>query len=131
MMDVEVKRKKKKPIAVRRNDYDKNSQDVKLLIGFPVLAIKTNKKLGIYNSDSFKVIKLTPLTLRNINTNEDLAVSLDIFRDHLDINFCTTIHRVQGDTIRESYTVHEWHKMSKRMRYGKETKEEATSYKEE
>ena len=64
-MKSELKAKKKKSIFIERNPEDLNSQDVRLMVGTPVMAIKTGKNLGIFNGDTFLVSKLEPLTLKD------------------------------------------------------------------
>lgn len=47
MMELETKRLKKQPLKISKQEDNKNSQDVKLLPTFLVMAFKTNKKIGI------------------------------------------------------------------------------------
>lgn len=41
------------------------------------------------------------------------AVTIDIgaFHTNFLINYCSTTHKVQGDTITEDFTIWDWHRM--------------------
>ena len=47
MMDIYVKRRKQKPLELPKLKYDKNSQDMRLLPGMPVIARVNNKSFDI------------------------------------------------------------------------------------
>lgn len=118
MMDIETKRLKKQPLKISKQEDNKNSQDVKLLPTFPVMAFKTNKKLGVYNGDTFVVKKIKPsLVLKNTLNNEIITITTDIFRCHFYINFCSTIYKSQGSKINVPYTIHQWNSLSNEAKY--------------
>jgi len=55
MVDIYVKRKKQKPLELPKLNYDKNSQEVKLLTGTPIIAGINNKMNDIYNNELFTI----------------------------------------------------------------------------
>jgi len=116
-MKSELKAKKKKSIFIERNPEDLNSQDVRLMVGTPVLAVKTTKKLGLFKGDTFVVSKLEPLTLKDTLSKEKIEISKEIFKSHFYVNYATTCHRIQGETITEPFTIWEWEKMDSRYKY--------------
>ena len=55
MMDQTIKAKKVRALELKKLYYDPNSQDVKLCAGMPVIARKNDKKLNIYNNETFTI----------------------------------------------------------------------------
>jgi ATP-dependent exoDNAse (exonuclease V) alpha subunit len=94
-----------------------NSQRVKLIPGTPVIAMKGNKTLAVIKGDTFKFTKLKPLTVKDIKTRKVTVVSSELFQDYFYVNFCTTSHKIQGQTIKEAFTIHEFERMRKKMKY--------------
>jgi hypothetical protein len=116
MMELD-KLKKKKMLFVENNASDKNSQDVRLMNGTPVMAIRNNKSMGFVNGSTFRVKSIEPLILKDTIANEDITINKDIFKEYFYVNYCSTVHRCQGETITEPFTIHEWNRMDTRMRY--------------
>jgi ATP-dependent exoDNAse (exonuclease V) alpha subunit len=53
-------------------------------------------------------------------TNEqgkNLIIKNNEFQKLFRVAYCTTIHSVQGMSIGEFYTLHEWHKYDQRLKY--------------
>jgi hypothetical protein len=59
MMDQVVKQKNKKPLCLPKLQYDKNSQDVELLAGMPIIARVNAKKYDVFNNEMFIITKIT------------------------------------------------------------------------
>ena len=59
MMQQVVKQKKKKPLRLEKLFYDKNSQNVELLPGMPIIARINEKKLDIFNNELFTIKTIT------------------------------------------------------------------------
>lgn len=103
------KLKKKKTIRIEANKDDPNSQDVLLMVGTPVISNRNYKKLGLVNSATFIVKKIEPLILLEDTVTKDrIEITVEQFRLYFWVNYCSTVHRVQGDSIREPFTIHEW-----------------------
>ncbi|KAI9326614.1 hypothetical protein BDR26DRAFT_941086 [Obelidium mucronatum] len=112
------KLKKKKMLRIEANNDDPNSQDVLLMVGSPVISNRNYKKLGLVNSATFVVKKIEPLLLlEDTVTKDKIEITVGQFRLYFWVNYCSTVHRVQGDSIREPFTIHEWSRMAKDMRY--------------
>ena len=116
-MDLDVKSKKKKPLVIEAKSSDLNSQRVKLIPGTPVIAMKGNKALTLIKGATFKVTKLNPLTVKDLKTKKVTVISQELFQEYFYVNFCTTSHKIQGQTIKEEFTVHEFKGMRKEMKY--------------
>jgi hypothetical protein len=116
MMDLD-KRKKKKMLFIEKNALDKNSQDVRLLKGTPVMAIRNNKPAGFVNGMTFTVKSIDPLVLKDTLFEGEITITKEMFQSHFYVAYCTTVHKAQGMTIREPYTIHEWSQMDTTFRY--------------
>ena len=55
MMDIFVKRKKQKALELPKLEYDKNSQDVRLLPGMPIIARINSTINEILNNELFAI----------------------------------------------------------------------------
>jgi ATP-dependent exoDNAse (exonuclease V) alpha subunit len=51
--------------------------------------------------------------------NEHAKVDMDTkdFHRHFYVAYAITIHKSQGQTYNKPYTIHEWNKLDKRLRY--------------
>ncbi len=101
-------------------EEDKNGrggQDVKLMIGMPVYAITTDKKIGIYNSETFTVSAVGEGLVVLTNNKKELEISASKFQKSFVVGFAKTSHKAQGETIREPYCIWEWKMMSPNMKY--------------
>ena len=104
-------------VAYTGNDTTgRGGQDVKLMVGMPVYAIRTDKKIGIFNSEKFKVSGITD-GVSLIGENKTIHVSCEDFMYRFVVGFATTTHKCQGITINEPYAIWEWRVMSTRGRY--------------
>jgi hypothetical protein len=99
-MDLDVKLKKK-PLIIEAKGNDLNSQRVKLIPGTPVIAMKGNKTFAVIKGATFKVTKLNPLTVKDLKTTKVTVISPELFQDYFYVNFWTTSHKIQGQTIKE------------------------------
>ena len=81
------------------------------------MAVKTTKKLGLFNGDTFVVNKLEPLTVKDTISKEKIEISKKNFKSHFYVNYATTCHRIQGETITEPFTIWEWEKMDSSYKY--------------
>ena len=114
MMQKEVTRKKgKKALPLKKLYYDKNSQDVRLLSGTPIISRINKKELDLYNNETF-IIKEIQYSKENIVVVDDedptrtLDVPFNLFQRLFYVAYCITIHKSQGTTFDFPYTIHEW-----------------------
>ena len=99
-----------------KDSTGRGGQDVKIMVGMPVYAIRTDKKMGIFNSEKFKVSGIVDgLTLTN--DTKQIQVSCEDFMHRFVVGFASTTHKCQGITIHEPYAIWEWRVMSTRGRY--------------
>ena len=113
----EDKKKKKKMKRINANSDDPNSQDVALMKGTPVMAMKNCLSKGFVNSDTFTCTDVSPLTLQNDQTKQLILLDDHDFINNFYVNYCCTVHKMQGETFNTAFTIHEWERMRKRMRY--------------
>jgi ATP-dependent exoDNAse (exonuclease V) alpha subunit len=120
-MEKARKLKKKQPaiLKLKKLDYDKNSQDVELLAGMPVIARVNNKLYGISNNETFKIISVdsTRIRVRSDITDETKEIGLSEFQTLFYLAFCITVHKSQGCTFDHPYTIHEWDLFDWRLKY--------------
>ncbi|KAI8845987.1 hypothetical protein BJ741DRAFT_573015 [Chytriomyces cf. hyalinus JEL632] len=112
------KLKKKKMIKLEANKDDPNSQQVLLMVGTPVIAHRNYKSLKIVNCATYSVRKIEPLiVLEDTLTKETIEINEEQFQLYFRVNYCSTVHKMQGDSIQEPFTIHEWNRMEDDMRY--------------
>jgi 5-methylcytosine-specific restriction protein A len=100
-------------------DYDPNSQDVKLIVGTPIIARKNCVQMEIANNETFdiKAIKHKIKIVTISDGSRELDIKFDDFKKLFNPAYAITCHKSQGTTFNHAYTVHEWNKMSTRMKY--------------
>ena len=123
MMDKLVLHKKgKKSLNLDKLSYDKNSQDVRLLAGTPIIARTNRLDMNIYNNECF-TIKEIQHSKGNILITDDCGetkgIPMYLFQKLFYVAYCITIHRCQGATYDHAYTIHEWDhpKFDNRLKY--------------
>jgi ATP-dependent exoDNAse (exonuclease V) alpha subunit len=119
IMDKVIKQKKKKYLELKALPYDGNSQDVKLIAGTPVIARVNNRQLDIVNNQTFVITKVnfSNSTIELDDDGESVTVEFDCFQRLFYVGYCLTIHKCQGCTFNQSYTIHEFDRLDKRLRY--------------
>jgi len=112
---------KKEPncLNLRALDYDPNSQDVKLIVGTPIIARKNCVEMEIANNETFdvKAIKHKIKIVTISDGSRELDIKFDDFKKLFNPAYAITCHKSQGTTFNHAYTIHEWNKMSTRMKY--------------
>lgn len=100
------------------NPKDYNSKrgqtkQLKFCVGTPIIARRSNKDLGISKNEMFYITDKDKIQLCK-KTDPDFIVEVD--EKEMMINFlsgyCITIHKSQGDTYTEKYTIWDWSKIS-------------------
>ena len=98
---------------IAKNKKNNKSQDMWLSVDTPIMCVKHNKDLNLKNGKMYNLSSIQKDTIKvDVNTFTD-----DGFAEHFVVAFAVTNHKVQGITIRESYNIYEWDKMTKRERY--------------
>ena len=54
-----------------------------------------------------------------IRPDGEYIYSIDkiIFNKYFRLNYCSTIHKAQGETIRDNFNIYEWNIMNEKMKY--------------
>jgi hypothetical protein len=106
----------KNHITIKPYVYDKNSQEMKIAVGMPIIGRINFKEYRIVNNEVYHVESIDRKR-KVINISNGEAIPIIYFSRWFYMAFATTTHKSQGATIREAYTIHEWNKMNERLRY--------------
>jgi ATP-dependent exoDNAse (exonuclease V) alpha subunit len=85
--------------------------------GMPVIARINQKSLGIVNNEMYKVKRIKADTVVFANEMKDVEVKISSINRTFNLAFCLTVHKSQGQTFNEPYTIYEWGKMDSTLRY--------------
>ena len=96
---------------------DDRTQDVLLYVGCPVIAKKNCKNKGFVNNDQFVISHINNEYMTLLEDERTIEIKTEDFQRHFCVAYCITTHSSQGATIDKSYTIHEFDKMDKRLRY--------------
>lgn len=105
-------------IKIEKLDYDIRSQSYRLSIGMPLIARKNIKKLKLTNNATYNVTDITNKEITVIDTKmESIKIPIEVFNQCFYLAFCITIHKSQGETYDEPYSIHEWDRLCKTKKY--------------
>ena len=101
-------------IPVREGDKD-TGQDMYIYNGLPLIARENDNKTGLYmNNETFTVKNVDNeyiyVSSERCDDNgevyeNDMEVDIGSVQKKIYLNYCTTIHKVQGTTIKEAFTI--------------------------
>jgi hypothetical protein len=123
------KLKKEGDLFIPENTYDEYTQDMYLYAGMPIIAKQTKRdgeELLFANSETFVIGDIDDkyISVYNERPNENdvkemyvYACPIEEFRDYFLMNYCSTTHKSQGETITENYTIYDWKYMCKKIKY--------------
>lgn len=105
-------------------DEDNQSQDIFIYEELPMIS-RLNKGDDLCNNERFVVKSIgNEIVLESIRANEEGEAEKHIFKCSLEelqkymlCAYCMTTHKSQGITIEGALTIHDWDKMSKKLRY--------------
>ena len=85
----------------------------------PIIARKNNKNLNIFNNETFKIKAIQKSKGIIIIEDEGRTQNIpyDDFQTMFYVAFCITCHKSQGSTFDNKYTIHEFNKYDKRLKY--------------
>ena len=121
--------KKEGDLFIAENVNDEYTQDMYVYEGLPVIACKTKRdgdEILFANSESFTVGNVDDeyITIWNERPDENgekeifmYDCPIEDFREYFLMNYCSTTHKSQGDTITENFTIYDWKHMSEKLRY--------------
>ena len=108
MMEKVAAERKCKPLTLEKLEYDKNSQNVQLLSGMPMTARVEDKSIGFVNQ-TFTIKKIDQVAgiiiIKDATQTMDSPIT-DIQRLFY-VAYCITVHKSQGETYNDPYTIHE------------------------
>lgn len=116
-------------LFIASDDDDEMSQDMWIYKGLPVICKKNDNKGGDYlNNETFVVDSFddTNIYITNERVNDDeeiytryLPIKIEDFTKLLYLNYCSTIHKYQGTTIKEPFTIWDWNhpRMNTKAKY--------------
>jgi ATP-dependent exoDNAse (exonuclease V) alpha subunit len=73
--------------------------------------------MELINNEQFIVNKVTHDMVYFKNDEKDLKISLDKFQEYFYPAYCITIHKSQGQSYNFPYTIHEFNRLDKRLKY--------------
>ena len=110
MMEQVVKQNKKKPLRLDKLFYDKNSQDVELLPGMPIIARIIEKKLDIFNNELFTIKTITKDDIIVYDEEQEITIPIKQFQRLLYVAYCRTVYKSQDSTCDYGYSIHEFNR---------------------
>jgi ATP-dependent exoDNAse (exonuclease V) alpha subunit len=107
-----------KTAELKKYKFDGNSQDITVVAGMPIIARKTTATLDILNNETFKINKVESMTITIENfEGTKTQIKKEDFTRLFHLAYCLTVHKSQGETYSNNYTIYEWFKFSDRMKY--------------
>ena len=110
--------------------YFKQSQDMYLYENLPVIAMRTlfdkEGNLLFANSETFNICFIGDEEIGLYNERPDengnkegynLSMPIEDFNKYFLMNYCSTTHKTQGETITENFTIYDWDAMDTKLRY--------------
>jgi ATP-dependent exoDNAse (exonuclease V) alpha subunit len=104
-------------IKIKKLHYDDNSQDMEVCVGMPIIARVNNKKQDIINNKCFTINSIDDVYIEVCNEFKTIKIEIEYFNRIFYLAFCITIHKSQGASFEDKYTIHEWGRLNKRLRY--------------
>lgn len=103
-------------IPLRENDIQ--GQDIYIYKGLPLIARENDNKKNMYlNNETFEVLDYDNdnVLLQSERVDENgkiekhvIDINVNNIQEYFYLNYCTTIHKVQGTTIRDNFTIWDW-----------------------
>ena len=116
-MDAEKVNYHGKKYILEANFHDCDSQEVTLYPKLPIICKKNDETMELINNEQFYVSKLTDTSVRIKNENKTLIIDMDKFQEFFYVAYCITIHKSQGQTFDFPYTIHQWNRLDKKLKY--------------
>ena len=121
------KQKENGSLFIKADDEDEMTQDIYLYSGLPLIA-RRNTQGGeeMINNEKFILDGYDNeyLHLSSERPNEEgdqtihkIDVKINDIHKYFLLNYCSTTHKAQGETIRENFTIYDFNLMSKKCKY--------------
>jgi hypothetical protein len=123
------KKKKDGDLFILADEENDKTQDMYIYEGLPVIAMKTKHdgdNILFANSETFNVGNIDneyiSLCCERPDENGEKEIyiydcPIEDFRDYFLLNYCSTTHKSQGETITEEYTIYDWDCMTTKIKY--------------
>ena len=108
--------------------FDPHSQDVILCKNTPIISKINNIELEIVNNEQFTIDKVSEEYIYISNADKQVQIEVKDFQQLIYVAYCITIHSSQGETFDGNYTIHDWDKLNKHLRYVALTRSSNISY---
>lgn len=116
-------------LYISKTQKDKHAQDMYIYCGCPLIARENDNKNGLYmNNESFDVVDYDDNNVYLLNERPNdmgepevhtIEIEIGMVQKLFYLNYCSTIHKYQGTTIKEAFTIWDWNHpcMSKKAKY--------------
>lgn len=109
-------------LEIPKLEYDGNSQDMKVYKDLPLIARINCKKMNLINNEEFIVKEIrkvdnTIIVYKVESPEITLTVPVDKFSWCFYPAYAISIHKSQGSTYKQPYTIYEWEKLNRSLRY--------------
>ena len=105
-------------------DNTGQTEFLKYQLGTPLIARQSKKDLNIAKNEMYYVVGLNPLKLFEPETKNQVELEQEDLIKWFLSGYCITIHKSQGETYKDKYTIWDWKKVSnpeihigRRLRY--------------
>ena len=103
-------------------DEDEDEKELHTLYkGMPIMLLKTIQKLNIFNGYMFEIVDIIQgehILVKRINnwSSQEYEVPWVRLKDFVPC-YCMTVHKSQGQTFKEPYTIHGYKNLNSTMKY--------------
>ena len=114
-----IEKSKVKYRFVQKYSGNKQSQDMWIYVGLPLIGCVNDRWLEVFNSVTYKVIEVDDEEVKiQEDDGEMIIVPLKDMTKKFFPAYAVTIHKAQGVTIKgETYCIHEWDELSPTAKY--------------
>ena len=102
---------------INKLSYDKDSQDMILYKGLPIIARINCRKYDICNNETFTIKKIDTDKIIITDEGNDKEILIGDFIRLFHPAYCITVHKCQGTTINKPFTIYQWKHFDESMKY--------------
>ena len=118
MKELYNKKGRRRGLKLEGLSYDDRSQAVILYRETPIISKVNNEEIGIFNNQRYNITKIDTFTITfEDELKHQFKICVNDFQKFFLVAYATTIHSAQGMSIDEPYTIHEWDRLHKRLKY--------------
>lgn len=100
-------------------EIKKQSQDIHVYKGLPLLGAITNSKLGVFNAEEYVVDSFTEniCNIKQKFREETIEIDISDITKYFVPAYAMTVWKSQGTTITSEFCIHEWDHFDDKMKY--------------